>query len=89
MVPEARQCQRVQSLQHQCADAADQHAGEIAMHLPAHRLRAKQARIALGAFQIKLTQRQAGKADDLGFDAGADEFHVVLRASGEGVDKTD
>ncbi len=48
------------------------------MHLPAHCLGTKQAWVALGACQIQLTQRQAGKADDLVFDAGTDEFHVVL-----------
>ncbi len=82
MVPDTRQRQRMQRLQHQRADAADQHAGEVAMHLPAHRLRAKQTRIAFGVLQVQLTEGQAGEADDLGFDAGTDEFHVGLMQRG-------
>ncbi|MNL22557.1 hypothetical protein D3C87_1439090 [compost metagenome] len=75
MVPDPGQCQRVQGLQHQGTDATDQHAAEIAMDLPAHRVRPEQAGVALGVFQIEFAQGQTGQAHDLGFDAGADEFH--------------
>ncbi len=68
----------MQRLQHQGADAADQHAGEITVYLPAHRLRTKQTGIALGVFQVQLAEGEAGEADDLSFDAGTNEFHVGL-----------
>ncbi|MCY1241684.1 hypothetical protein D9M72_546000 [compost metagenome] len=75
MVPDPGQCQRVQGLQHQGTDATDQHAAEIAMDLPAHRVWPEQPGVALGVFQVEFAQRQTGQAHDLGFDAGADEFH--------------
>ncbi|MNH31981.1 hypothetical protein D3C79_923940 [compost metagenome] len=75
MVPDPGQCQRVQGLQHQGTDATDQHAAEIAMDLPAHRVWPEQAGVALGVFQVEFAQRQTGQAHDLGFDAGTDEFH--------------
>jgi hypothetical protein len=56
MVPHTGQRQRMQGLQHQGADAADQHAAEIAMDPPTDRVRPEQAWVALGVFQIQLTQ---------------------------------
>jgi hypothetical protein len=56
VVPYAGQGQRVQSLQHQGADTADQHAAEVAMDLPADRVGAEQAGVALGVFQVQLAQ---------------------------------
>ena len=56
MVPYAGQGQRVQGLQHQRADAADEHAAEVAMDLPTDRVRPEQAGIALGVFQVQLAQ---------------------------------
>ncbi|MNI89030.1 hypothetical protein D3C73_1463820 [compost metagenome] len=61
----------MQQLQHQGADTANQHAGEIAMHPPAHAVRAEQAGVTFGGFQVELAEGQPGEAHDLGFDTAA------------------
>ncbi|MCY1420576.1 hypothetical protein D9M71_362030 [compost metagenome] len=78
VIPHAGQRQRVQQLQEQGTDAADQHAGEVAMHAPADAARAEQPRVTLGVFQVKLSQGQAGQAHHLGFDTAANRFHGYL-----------
>lgn len=77
VIPDPGQGQWVQGLHQQGADATDQHAAEIAMHLPADGVRAEQARVALGVVQVELTQRQATQAHHLGFDTTANEFHTA------------
>ncbi len=78
MVPDPGQCQWVQRLQQQGTDAADQHAREVAVYLPADAVRAEQAGIALGVFQIELAKSEAGEAHELGFDTAAEGFHGGL-----------
>ncbi|MNC55504.1 hypothetical protein D3C75_1050400 [compost metagenome] len=56
MVPDTGQGQWVHDLQEQGADTTDEHAGEIAMHLPADGMWPEQAGVALGALQVKLAQ---------------------------------
>ena len=67
----------MQGLQHQGADAADQHAGEITVYLPADGVGAEQAGVALGVFEVELAERKAGQTHDLAFDGAADKFHGV------------
>ena len=71
VVPYPGQGQRVQQLQHQRADTANQHAREVAMHPPTDAMRAEQAGVALGRFEVQLAEGQPGEAHDLGFDAAA------------------
>ena len=56
VIPYPGKRQRVQGLQHQSADAANQHAGEITMHLPTDGIGAKQAGIAFGVFEVELAE---------------------------------
>lgn len=75
VIPDAGQCQRVQGLQKQGGDSADQHRGEIAVDSPAHRVRAEQAGIARRGFEVDAAKGKAGEAEDLGFDTATEQFH--------------
>ncbi|MCY1461534.1 hypothetical protein D9M71_792020 [compost metagenome] len=82
MVPHAAERQRMEHLQEQGADAADQHGTEVAMHLPACRVRPEQAGIALGRLEVDPAEGKAGQAEHLAFDVAADGFHgLKLQAS--------
>lgn len=71
VVPHPGQGQRVQHLQQQGADTADEHAGEIPVHLPADAARTEQPGVALGLFEVELAQGQAREAQQLCFDTAA------------------
>src|SRR3990167_61973 len=68
----------MQSLQEQGADSADQHAGEVAMHLPTHRVGAEQTGVVLGLFEVDLPQGDSTKTKDLAFDTAAKKFHGMV-----------
>ncbi|MNF95449.1 hypothetical protein D3C84_782060 [compost metagenome] len=78
VVPDPGQGQGMQQLQKQGTDTAHQHAREVAVYTPTDALWAEQTGIALGCFQIKLTQGQAGEAHHLSFDTAANRFHGYL-----------
>ncbi|MNF10566.1 hypothetical protein D3C80_2115460 [compost metagenome] len=65
----------MQHLQEQRADPADQHRAEVAVHLPAGRIRPEQAGVALGRFEIDSAEGEAGQAQHLAFDVTANAFH--------------
>ncbi|MOA42042.1 hypothetical protein D3C78_1640620 [compost metagenome] len=75
MIPHARQSQWVQHLQQQRTDAAAKHGGEVTMHLPGDRLRAKQPRIASRIFKINPAECQPGQAEHLFLYRCAYHFH--------------
>src|SRR3989344_2300447 len=68
----------MQSLQEQGADTADQHAGEVAMHLPTHRVGAEQTGVVLGLFEVDLPQSDTAETKDLAFDTASKKFHGMV-----------
>ncbi|MNJ67229.1 hypothetical protein D3C77_633820 [compost metagenome] len=75
MIPDPGQGQRMQHLDHQRGDAADQHRGEVAVYSPAHRVRAEQAGIPLGVFHVDAGEGKPTQAEHMALDALAQEFH--------------
>lgn len=65
----------MEHLQKQRADAADHHAAEVAVDLPAGGIGAEQARIAFRRLEVDTADGEPGKAQHLAFDMATDAFH--------------
>jgi hypothetical protein len=71
VIPHPRQRSGMQHLQQQGGDAADHHAGEVAMHLPDRAVRPEQARVLPIALH-RVVARAANQQAHLGHDGFTD-----------------